>query len=117
MAWVCPLCSTANEDSMTECMVCGQERVYMEEPSVEAPSGWGAALARAARTAPVSATTGGARSWGAALAGATERREESAPRSWSAALAGASESDVPEAPEGESIAARLARAISSSEEH
>ena len=28
MAWVCPLCSTANEDSESECMVCGQERVY-----------------------------------------------------------------------------------------
>ena len=113
MAWVCPLCSTANEDGMAECMVCGQARTSIEEP-VESGSSWAAALARAAeRTAPTETARAG-RSWGAALGVTPERREESVPHSWSAALARAESSGT--APHStESAAARLARALASSD--
>ena len=89
MAWVCPLCSTANEEGSTECMVCGEERVLAEETPRVATSGWGAALARATEDAtPTRARTTG--SWSAALSGASGEEKAPTRGSWGAALAGAS---------------------------
>ena len=115
MAWVCPLCSTANEDCVTECMVCGQERIFTEEPRAVGSS-WGAALARATETPAAESAHGATRSWGAALAGVSESREEPSPHSWRAALARAEETGSTASTSTESAAARLARAISSSED-
>ena len=116
MAWVCPLCSTANEDDFAECMVCGQERILCEPAPAVSGSSWGAALARAAArtTSTTVETARPSRSWGAALGATAERREEPAPHSWSAALARAASSGT--APHStESAAVRLARALASSD--